>query len=342
MARPETDRVRQLRAELTRRAVGGHLRPGDRFLSTRRICQLYGVSYQTAHRLLAALVEGGVLFRKVGSGTFVAGRSTRPRLVGLWFHGRAGRGSSFGGQLLGRVRAALERDGLEWLDLTGGTAEYAGGGQAAAGVLPVVWECGMDWAGLAAGRHYGLLLNQAPPPGMAGLFVDSVAVDDVSGGVCAGEILAAGGAVRRVAVLAAPLDDERSRQRVDGFRRVFPDVRVVPADGWYLEHGRRAIDRLERAGPLDGVFATNDRLAEAVLESLRQGGGPRPRRRGGRVRVVGFDDAPVAVGLGLSTVAIPWDELAAEAARLARRRIRGDTGAPLRVQLAPRPVVRES
>ncbi|MBT7867253.1 MAG: substrate-binding domain-containing protein, partial [Opitutales bacterium] len=60
------------------------------------------------------------------------------------------------------------------------------------------------------------------------------------------------------------------------------------------------------------------------------------------LRVIGFDDAPVAEQLDLTTISIPWDELAKNVVEVAQKRISGDTSTAITRILAPRPVVRGS
>jgi DNA-binding LacI/PurR family transcriptional regulator len=42
--------------------------------------------------------------------------------------------------------------------------------------------------------------------------------------------------------------------------------------------------------------------------------------------IVGYDDAPIAQQLGLTTIALPWQEMAVAVVQRARLRLRGDLG----------------
>jgi DNA-binding LacI/PurR family transcriptional regulator len=64
--------------------------------------------------------------------------------------------------------------------------------------------------------------------------------------------------------------------------------------------------------------------------------------RSAGLRVIGFDDAPVAEQLDLTTISIPWDELAKNVVEVAQKRISGDTSTAITRILAPRPVMRGS
>ncbi len=67
--------------------VGGQLRPGDRFPSVRVLSQELRVNPNTAHKVIAALVQEGVLVTTPAVGSVVAeravgGRAERTALLG--------------------------------------------------------------------------------------------------------------------------------------------------------------------------------------------------------------------------------------------------------------------
>src|SRR5687768_6734048 len=100
--------IAQVYESLLGRIRSGLYRPGDRFMSNRAVVMRFGISYQTAHRLLARLVDGGLLQRADRSGTFIAGRADKPTGVVFVFHPRAKVKGSFGGKLLASLREAFE------------------------------------------------------------------------------------------------------------------------------------------------------------------------------------------------------------------------------------------
>jgi DNA-binding LacI/PurR family transcriptional regulator len=83
----------------------------------------------------------------------------------------------------------------------------------------------------------------------------------------------------------------------------------------------------------DGVFCCNDRLAQAVLHWCNEHHKVAPP-------LVGFDDAPVAETLDLTTIALPWEEMIAGAADVIKRRLAGAGGAARQLIFTPRPVIR--
>jgi DNA-binding LacI/PurR family transcriptional regulator len=60
-----------------------------------------------------------------------------------------------------------------------------------------------------------------------------------------------------------------------------------------------------------------------------------------RPAVVGFDDAPVATWLKLTTVAIPWEGLVAAASSVIRRRMTGAASSAIAQLISTRIIVRD-
>ena len=312
---------------LQRRLGDGLHRPGDRFLSNRAVADQYHISYQTAQRLLSELVAGNLLIRRRGAGTYLPGGEERLRGVQLLFHVRAKRRGSFGAKLLSQTRSRLSRLGIETtvrlIDPVRGKPVSS-----SASLLPVIWELPAAVEKCATERKYAVVLNDRPASGFASTHIDSVSVDDFTGGACAAQMLASS---NRVSIFAGPESDVRSRQRVAGFLSI-RRARVVHAGGWYIEDGLAHCAEL-LAGKPDGVFCCNDRLAEALLRHL-------PSSQSARPEIVGFDDAPVAAELNLNTIAIPWAELVGAAVRVISSRLSGDRSAAIRLVVAPQPIRR--
>jgi hypothetical protein len=330
MARPRTPKVLDAKARIIARLEEGFHRPGQRFLSNRAVAQAYGLSYQTAHRLMAELQAEGWLARSPGSGSYVPGPAHELRAVALVFHPRARRAGSFGAQLLELVRGALGAAGI------GCRVEFAGSGKPPpADHLPVFWECPEEVAAAGRERRFAVLLNDRPPAGLGATVIDGLAVDDYSGGAAAAQILAARPPRRRrFAVLSGPARDPRSAQRVQGFLEHGPKAEVISAGTWYEEEAGAAARRIARGG-FEAVFCCNDRLAAAVRRACADLRLPRPA-------LVGFDDAPVSETLDLTTIAIPWERLAEGIVDVARRRLAGDTTTASQRIFAPHPVMRRS
>ncbi|MSU48800.1 MAG: GntR family transcriptional regulator [Opitutus sp.] len=332
MSRPKSAHVLDVKAVLAARLRSGAAHPGGRFLSTRAVAQRFSVSYQTAHRLLAELEVEGLLRRQAASGSYVPGARVTLRGAQLIFHPRARRKGSFGAHLLERLEAALTAQGIafvrNWPDPDRAP-------RLRADHYPVVWECPAAVQTAASARKFALSLNDRPPFGLGGTYIDAVTTDDFSGGACAAELLKERtGRADGFAVLGGPADDPRSVQRVAGFRAHVGVAKVVCATSWYVEAGRDKAAAI-LAGKPAGIFACNDRLAEAVMAHCAAAKRPLPP-------LVGFDNAPVAERLRLTTIGIPWGTMVSEAVQLIAARLRGSTDPARLISLAHEPIHRLS
>lgn len=337
MARTRSGRVEDVKDTLRAKLHGGAYIPGARFLSARELSAAYAISYQTAHRLLDELCAEGLVERRAASGTYIPGNADGAVTGGftqtwLILSGRARRPNSFGARLLGELSVRLGQEGISWQVCW---AENIAPGELPSSVFPVLWE---SPAVLSLCRQEGrraLLLNARPAPGLESTLIDSVSVDDAFGGACAADLLREsenGEIGDGFCVVSARTGDPRSDARRQGFLSRAPNAAVVQADGWYTEDGVRVAQDALHHGPR-GIFCANDRLAEGILIACERNGVPRPR-------IVGFDDAPIATARDLTTLAIPWSELATDAAEIIRRRIAGDVSAARRRIVTPHAVRR--
>jgi hypothetical protein len=306
----------------------GQYRPGERYLSNRALASRYKVSYQTADRLLRGLVDLGLLERRAQSGTYITGEIQSLEGVALVLHPRASRAGSFGAKLCATLSTALvEAVGSEALMIF--TDENP---QPPAGYLLVIWDrpsLVKQWAG--QGRHM-ILVNEQPGLGAVSQRIDSVSTDNVAGGALAADLL------RRFVVddsmftiLAGPRNDRRATDRVDGFI-ARQSATVVYAEDWFCQSGFAVASEVVNT-QAQAVFATNDRLAQGFVNFCVATGHRVPP-------IVGFDDAPVAEQLGLTTIAIPWHDLAAGVCQIVTQRLRSQAGAPVRQIYTPVPVLR--
>jgi len=332
MPRPRSPHVAEVKAALVARLHGGFAHPGGRFLSTRAVADRFAVSYQTAHRLLAELQTEGRLDRVAASGSYVPGRTVALRGAQLVFHPRARRKGSFGARLHALLAAELAARKISiirsWPDADDTP-------RLRRDHYPIFWECRAGMTAAAQLRSFALCLNDRPPFGLGGGYVDAVTTDDFSGGACAAELLKSRtGRSGGFAVLGGPEADLRSQQRIAGFRAHVSDAHVVCAESWFVEAGLARAKEILEIQPT-GIFACNDRLAEALLTYCRKQRRPAPP-------LVGFDNAPVAERLRLTTIGIPWQTMVAQAVALTVARIEGGTEPARLISLAHEPILRLS
>jgi DNA-binding LacI/PurR family transcriptional regulator len=150
--------------------------------------------------------------------------------------------------------------------------------------------------------------------------VPHVSADNVAGARAATRHLLAAGC-RRVVTVTGPQDMPVGQDRLAGFQaelkahRQRYGRRFAVAGDFSVAGGRAATETLLARHPdLDGVFAANDLMAAGVLQALAAAGRTVP----GDVRVVGFDDAPLAAAATppLTTVRQPVVEMGRELARM--------------------------
>jgi DNA-binding transcriptional regulator YhcF (GntR family) len=333
MPKSRTANVTSVKEALLLRIQSGGEQRGSRFWSNRSVAAHYKISYQTAHRLLKELQNEGWLERKPASGTYL--ESAPEHLIGAQFifNRRARRPGSFGASLLFRLRHALEEAGMSHVTTWDGPN---------APILPkrfpILWEAPHATNLLHRRRQYSLILNQRPVPGLAATYVDSIGVDDLCGGVIAGELIRQRLKAKRsiaadeVLVVAGPERDTRNVLRVSGFLSVWPSARIIPAGGWYYANAFKLREDILKLSP-SAIFCVNDRLAEAILDIFSNGREKKPI-------IIGFDNAPIAEARHLTTIAIPWAELARAVCSLAQARIAGDHSVSRLQLLVPRPVLR--
>lgn len=331
MARPPSPRLQQIERELRERLRQDPHTPGVRFYSNRALARAFGISQQSAHAILDRLRQEGLIVRKTASGSYLPeSAENTPSRVRLIFNPRARRRDSFGRHLLQLLTARLESEGISFSTrFSDSTAPY----RPASDLFPVFWEVAESRLAPWRPGFFGLILHREPPLGLAASWLDSILVDDRSGGVMAAQILRDRFGVREsTVIIGGPARDTRSRSRIDGFKTVFPDAQVCHAEGWFRRNGEAIASRVLRAESR-GIFCCNDRLAEGISHySARHGITPPP--------LIGFDNAPVAAGLNLNTIAIPWDGMVDAALDIIRRRIQGDRRTASQRILTPRPVLR--
>ena len=150
---------------------------------------------------------------------------------------------------------------------------------------------------------------------------------------------------RRLGVISGPVDVPAARDRLDGFRDAAArrgHAFVPSVEGSFtFESGETAMAELLATTPdLDGVFVSNDLMAQGAIHVLQTHG----RRVPDDVAIVGFDDSPVAAQTRprLTTVRQPLAEMGAAATQILIDTARGRSPKVRRLNLATELVVRES
>ncbi|MCU0314997.1 MAG: GntR family transcriptional regulator [Fimbriimonadaceae bacterium] len=325
-----TQRIDEVRQLLLARLRDGRLAVGDRFPSSRSVAQHYQISLQTADRLVGELVELGLVVRRRGSGTYVAGDREGLQGVAVYLPQRANRPGSLGSLLHRELTKKLRRARLVFrAEVLQASSPIPFPDQ---GFFPLVWECPELYRALLDQQRRCLLLYDRPAQGLESLLVDSVSVDDFSGGVMAAQILRERhGSSRPFVILSGPSADHRSAPRVAGFLSV-TGAKVIESAGWHVEDGLRCAPSVFDLHPV-AVFCGNDRIAEGLILYSQSQGLSVPD-------LIGFDGAPVSEHLNFSSIAVPWSEVAEATLRIIQKRIADPTGSTIHQVISPQPILR--
>jgi DNA-binding LacI/PurR family transcriptional regulator len=165
--------------------------------------------------------------------------------------------------------------------------------------------------------------------------IDSVLIDNFQGAYRAVELLLKK-RPRSLLLLTGPQNNYDSCERLKGAQQAVKDdlsevdVTVMNSD-FYHDGGRRTFEDFvaEHGSFPDAVFAFNDAMALGVLDVLEEAGKKVPED----VQVVGFDNNEIAQYIGLSTVAVPMEQIGVEAARLVAERIKNKDAAAVNLTL---------
>jgi DNA-binding LacI/PurR family transcriptional regulator len=213
-------------------------------------------------------------------------------------------------------------------------------------VLSHLREGGTDGALLVSTHPDDLLTTMVAAAGMPAVVfartmqpLSYVDTENEVGAAMAAEHLISRGR-RRLATISGPLDLLVSRERLAGFRGVAGEVRNV-AGNFTVASGEEAMTALLDQEPdIDGVFASNDLMAQGALSVLQSSGRKVPTD----VAVVGFDDSSAALASRpkLTTIRQPVEDMGAAMAELLLARIQDPSLPPANRIFEPTLVVRDS
>lgn len=348
----------QIVTDIKRQIEAGELAVDDRLGSHRELAQHYGVSLITVKKALTELIREGLLYARVGKGTFVA-RTERPvnhrdhRSIGVVLRDLD---EPFFSEITRVVEDLAYEAGYNiMLSVSAGRREKE------AGQIRHFRSIGVDGL-LIASMHSS---HRAPrvvrelhtahfPYVMVSYVADAdmyyVGVDHEEGAYLATTHLLKQGRTR-IGYMGTPPDDLLSALRETGYRRaleaqghpyrrklVYP---VLTGSSWERYDAAYAAGRniARQQNPPDAFFVYNDAAAVGLLRALLDAG----LRIPDDVAVVGFDDIQRAAyaPVPLTTVRQPTETIGRLAIETILRRIGRQPVEP-RVVLPPELVIRES
>lgn len=145
-----------------------------------------------------------------------------------------------------------------------------------------------------------------------------VDVDNVKGGVLATEHLIASGC-KKILAITGDLKLQSGRDRLAGYKKALTgaghkisEEMILQGDYTSLTARELTTEALKKKIKFDGIFAANDLSAISAIEVLNEHGIKVPDQ----VKIVGFDDSPIASSSSpsITTIRQPIRELGAEVA----------------------------
>lgn len=298
----------------------------DRLPSERQFARRYGIAQMTVRRALGDLVDEGILYRRVGSGTFVCKPGAAPTKtyhLGFALHPAVvgGRGNPYFTRVLRGVDQVAREHGYSVVFTTAveelvDTANVGVGNPSRRrvdGILAV----GLDEEEIVR-RCARLVPTIVLDNKFAGL--PCVIADNVEGARLATAHLASLGH-RRIAHVAGQRSSAVGRERLAGYRQAlddhglpYDDALVVVGEFDFDAGFRGVASLMANDEPPTAVFGVNDATALGAMKRLREMG----LRVPADVSLVGFDDIDSAslVDPPLTTVRVPQEEIGVHAAEM--------------------------
>lgn len=353
----EMTKYEQLVAHLHRQIAEGEYCPGDRIESENQLAERFGYSRQTVRQAIGTLERDGLLIRRRGSGTYVAGvAQPARRTMNIGVIATYITDYIFPTIIRGMEKTLTEKGYHITLGVTHNRVENE------SRLLNSMMESGVDGL-IVEGTKTALpnpnleLYRQLERMGIPVVFFNGyyreitdctyVVTDDVRAGQDAAGYLLRRDCRRLGGVFKS--DDLQGHRRYEGFMRAAGKAGISVADDavvWYstadkdnLFEGENRQRVFERLAGCDGIVCYNDAIAFSVIDLLQEKGVQVPRN----VSVIGFDDSNVSrySAVKITTMSHPKDQMGMAAAEMIVRMI--ETGVrekPLVMKMEP--VIKES
>ena len=285
----------------------GRYKTGDKLMSENQLSAAYGFSRQTVRQALGILEQEGVLVRRRGSGTYIAGgrNPQRTRTIGLI--------ATYITDYIfpAIIRGVEETLAAEGYHLSLGVTQNRV--ETEAQLLRSFIESGVDGLIVEGTKTalpnpnielYTKLQNMGVPCVFFNGFYQElpgsvyVVTDDRAAGYDAVKVLLGAGCTRLGGIFKS--DDRQGHERYAGFAKGLSQAGGVLNDDnvvWYSTGDKEDLFRGDMAHHViqclkhcDGVVCYNDQIAYGLIELLRNHGFHVPQE----ISVVGFDNASVS------------------------------------------------
>lgn len=326
-----------LLAESLREHVRRNCKPGDKFLSERKLSEAFGVSRVTLGKAISSLVREGVLYQIHGSGTYIAEQEPKAvrKIALLVYHSD----NPFYGKIVRSIQEEAYKAGFHTILVNSrGSVQLEDealkklkeevDGVIAAPALDPEGRLSSELGRLVAGGFPVVVICHKPAAGGA-VEPDTVIPDFRMGGYSITRHLIGRG-YGRILFLAVDgiFNRDDIRGRFEGYKQALLENGVAFRDDWLVmvegldEFNGFADDGYKAAGRVaklidrgsTAVVAIGDSSAIGLLRGLREKGFAVP----GDVAVCGFDDIELASqwGVELTTVRVDVSAIGREATRI--------------------------
>ncbi|WOO39724.1 GntR family transcriptional regulator [Rubellicoccus peritrichatus] len=307
MARTRSEHVKHMKSELIDRLEAGFCRPGSNFCSNRELTMRYGVSYQTAHRIIRELELEGYLHRVPSSGTYIARASDVSEGVALIVHPDWDMGS-FGSILLDCLQARFDAEGVSCQQIS--SVSFSGYIDRRYNII--FGQQNYDLRQVMTQLQYSLMIDAYPGEGLNATFTDTISIDYHQVGLVCGHCMREKVGNGRFALLAGPELNNPYMEFINGITEVVSDCKILYQNDWSYWAALESA-HIAQGESYDGFFAVEGN-GVAALRSVF----------GDLVSVVSYGDADYMRSMKAEGVAVSWQRIADEAVRLYRLRNGGD------------------
>ncbi len=333
----------QIKEQLKEHITNNNLKEGDRLPGLKNIASNAGVSLQTAHLGVEALIKEGICYKRPKNGVFVRNRRKRHSLrniCGIFdrrrvdYHNDDGgliqqaifKGISDGSEKYRTETFFITNDPESTIDFYSGIKELN-----LTGILMLSWDNLEEGIALAERfpqvkfvyLNYFLNDFEQTPENIYGVFND-----DFSGAYqMSSQLLSKGCKALKVFTFDAPC--ENYKRRVNGFLAGMEDNGFKPDSDTVMTGGMRGKRSLQELGrnlaeslflsgsKVDAVMCVNDNMAEGVFDWLKENNIK-------NIRVAGYDNIlkHISANKGFSTVSIDFEKMGIKALDIVNGRAR--------------------
>ncbi|MFQ5750933.1 MAG: GntR family transcriptional regulator [bacterium] len=353
-----TPLYRQIAEALKARIAAGQLKVGDRIGSQQELANKYAVSLITVNRAIADLINQGILFSRVGKGTFVAAKSASPNLstqasIGLVFRDLK---SPFFSLIIPSIEKVLSEQGFNILLST--SSNQIDKEERQIGHFRKLEVNGLIIATMTHVFHATSIIRKLHKEQFPYVVISYIADTDINhvgsdhefGAFLATEHLIKLG-YDRVGYINGEAGNHLGELRKQGYQRALEQYgktynqsfvyRLAHSGGWndYLsgyDIGKKFVNQSQRP---DAMFVYNDLSALGFEKALLESGLKIPED----VAIVGFDNIKRGriAQVPLTTIKQPTEKIGELAAQTLIERINGNNPES-RIILKPELIIRES